>query len=377
MKRKIINFLKFLLFLGLGIGILYIVYWNQNAAFQEDCAQRGIAEADCSLWRKVLGDFASVNYFWILLVLLGFILSNISRAIRWRMLIRPLGYKPRLRNAFLSIAIGYFANLGLPRLGEIVRAGTLAQYEKIKAEKVMGTIVVDRVIDVMSILLVTGLALALEFDTIMAFFREEADIGSRINSGGQLLAILAGVGLLGLLLLWAFRRALMRTKLFRKIVDILRGFWEGVNSVRQLDRPWLFIVHSVNIWLMYFLMTYLCFFAFTPTRELSPLAALMVFVFGGWGVVVPSPGGMGTYHFLAKTALEMYGVSGDNAFSWANIAFFSIQLGCNVTLGIIALIVLPVINRDYHPQNVLAWNPASQNAPKEAYESDRYDPEQN
>ena len=101
---------------------------------------------------------------------------------------------------------------------------------------------------------------------------------------------------------------------------------------------------------MYFLMTYFCFFAFAPTAHLPPVVALVVFVFGGWGIVIPSPGGMGTYHFLVQTALMMYGVRGDDAFSWANIAFFSIQLGNNVLLGILSLIFLPALNRNYHPR---------------------------
>lgn len=98
---------------------------------------------------------------------------------------------------------------------------------------------------------------------------------------------------------------------------------------------------------MYFAMTYLSFFAFGPTAHLAPIAGLIVFVFGGWGIVIPSPGGMGTYHYLAQVALAMYGVNGDDGFSWANISFFSIQLGCNISIGIIALILLPIINRNY------------------------------
>jgi glycosyltransferase 2 family protein len=149
--------------------------------------------------------------------------------------------------------------------------------------------------------------------------------------------------------LWLLRRQIARLKFYRRVVDIILGFWQGIKTVRRLERPGLFILHSLNIWLMYYLMTYLCFFAFAPTAGLSAMAALVVFVFGGWGVVIPSPGGMGTYHFLAQTALAMYGVSGDDGFSWANISFFSIQLGCNVLIGGAALIFLPAINRQYAP----------------------------
>lgn len=335
-----------MLFLSVGLVILYFVYQNQDTAYQESCAQRNIPADDCSLIGKVANDFASANYFWILLVLVAFTISNLSRAIRWNMLLRPLGYQPRLINAFLTVVLGYFANLGLPRLGEVVRAGTMARYEKIPLQKVVGTIVVDRTIDVISILLVTGLAILLEFDTMWQFIDENVSLSDRFGGGGTILLILGGLGLSSLLLFYILRKRIAKMAWFQKIAGILLGFWEGIKSIGQLERPWLFVLHSINIWLMYFLMTYLCFFAFLPTAHLSPLVGLVVFVFGGWGIVIPSPGGMGTYHFLVQTALGMYGISGEDGFSFANIAFFSIQLGCNVLIGLLALVLLPMINRE-------------------------------
>ena len=186
----------------------------------------------------------------------------------------------------------------------------------------------------------------------MAFFNQNVNLADSVGGLGNILLVLtlAGLGALGLVFL--FRKQLMQTKFFKKIVNILLGFWEGIQTVRKLDKPWLLIFHSVNIWFMYFVMTYLCFFAFEPTSHLGPVVGLIVFVFGGWGIVIPSPGGMGTYHFLAQTALSMYGVSGEDGFSWANISFFSIQLGCNITIGILALLLLPWFNRNYTPPSV-------------------------
>ena len=129
MKKTLVNILKFILFLGLGLGILFLVYRSQNAAYQEECALKGISAADCSLFQKVVTDFQEANYFWVLMVLVAFMLSNVSRAIRWSMLIRPMGYAPRFVNAFLTTVLGYFATLGLPRMGEVVRGASLSQYE--------------------------------------------------------------------------------------------------------------------------------------------------------------------------------------------------------------------------------------------------------
>lgn len=348
-KKQFVNFLKFLLFLSIGLVILYLVYQNQNTAYQADCAGKGIPDSECSLFQKVLSDFATANYWWILAVLMAFTISNISRAIRWNMLLHTMGYRPKLINAFLTTVLGYFANLGLPRMGEVVRAGTLAQYEKIGVEKVMGTIVVDRIVDVMSILVVSALAFLFEFNTLWAFAEKYVSVGDKSGAGSNLLMILGGVFLLGAIVFWIFRRQLLATTIGQKIVSLAQGFWQGIIAISKLDRPWLFLFHSINIWLMYYLMTYLCFFAFAPTAHLSPLAGLVVFVFGAWGIVIPSPGGMGTYHFLAQTALGIYGVSGDDGFSWANISFFSIQLGCNVLIGLLAIFLLPIINKNYSP----------------------------
>lgn len=349
MKNIIKNLLKFLLFFSVGAIILYLVYKGQNAAYQEQCQIDGIPTEECSLINKVLSDFASVNYFWIVLVLIAFTLSNVSRTIKWNLLLQPLGYKPRFINSFLSILLGYFANLGIPRIGEIVRAGTLSQYEKIPVEKVMGTIVVDRIIDVISLLLMTGLVFLLEFDTISAFFNEHVSFSDRFGGmqGLVLYGLLAGAVGLGIFLI--FRKRLQETAIYKKIYQLVIGFIEGLKSVGRLEKPWLFIFHSISIWALYFTMIYLCFFSFQPTANLAPVVGLVIFVFGAWGIVVPSPGGMGTYQWIVQTALVMYGLRGDDAFSFANIAFFSISLGCNVILGIIALLALPVVNRGYQP----------------------------
>ncbi len=346
MKKQLINILKFTLFLGIGLVILFLVYRHQNAAYMAECGLRGIPEAECSLLDKVITDFKGANYFWILLVLMAFTVSNISRAIRWNMLLAPLGYKPRLINSFLAVVLGYFANLGFPRMGEIIRPATISRYEKVPLESAIGTIVTDRIIDVISILLLTAVVLLLEFDNIWAFLLENADLGDKLGTlktlGLYFLIFLAVVGVVSLI----FRKKMIQSPLYQKMKDIALGFWEGILSIRKVKRIGLFLFHSINIWFMYFLMTWMCFFAYEPTSHLSMVAGLVVFVFGGWGVVIPSPGGMGTYHFLVIAALAIYGINGDDAFSFANIAFFSIQLGVNIFIGMLALILLPIINKD-------------------------------
>ncbi|HJW29617.1 MAG TPA: lysylphosphatidylglycerol synthase transmembrane domain-containing protein, partial [Saprospiraceae bacterium] len=137
--------------------------------------------------------------------------------------------------------------------------------------------------------------------------------------------------------------------LYQKIQHLVEGFRDGLRSLRRVRRPWVLFLDTVIIWLMYYLMMFLCFNSFPPTAHLGLMAGLMTFVFGGLGVVFPSPGGMGTFHAMVITALAIYGIAGDDAFSFANIQYFSVQLfGCMLP-GIIGLIVLPIINKKAKP----------------------------
>ncbi|MBI5915345.1 MAG: flippase-like domain-containing protein, partial [Bacteroidetes bacterium] len=296
MKKILINFLQFLVFLSIGAAILYLVFRYQNAAFLQDCAQRGVPASECSLVDKLVQDFKNANFGWIALVLVAFLVSNYSRAEKWRILLRPLGCKPRFINAFLSILVGYFANLGLPRMGEVVRAGLFSKYEHVPVEKVMGTIVVDRVVDVLCLGLAFGLALIFEYGKLWGYLQQKMGEGTGSGSNKTLI-ILAGAAVVALFF-YLLRKKLSQTAFFQKIFNLFKGFWEGIRSVGRLERPWLFVFHSLNIWFLYFLMTWLGFQAFAPTAHLDLRAALTVFAFGTLGMVIPSPGGMGTFHAL-------------------------------------------------------------------------------
>ena len=348
MSKKIIEVLKFLFFLGIGSTILYFVYQKQDAAYQEECALKGISAEDCSLIGKVIEDITAADYSWLSLVFLVFIISNISRAIRWKMLIKPLGYDIKLANAFWATMLGYFANLGIPRVGEFVKAATLGNYEKIPFEKVMGTVVTDRIADVLSLAVVIGLALLVEYDTILSLVEGRTETPS-IDGGSNTLSILwilIGIALTVAVLFFIFYQQIRTTALFQKVVGILQGFWEGIQTVMRLDKPGWFVFHSINIWFMYFLMMYFGLKAYDPVAHLDWQAALVLFVTGGLAFLIPAPGGMGSYHLMiTEVCQNLYGIAGADGFSFANILFVFIQLFTNIVLGVGALIILPLINR--------------------------------
>lgn len=339
-KQLLWNLLKFLLFVGLGGAILYFLYRSQTASYLAYCQEQAIPAKDCSLINKLIDDFRSANYFWFIAVIIAYTLSCVSRAARWQMMLRSLGYITHFWNAFFSVMIGYFANLGFPRIGEVLRPTTLARYEAVPFEKAVGTIVIERAIDVVMLAGMMGLGLFLEYDVLWGYISENVDVQGIIDGmlGSRLLQIGTVCAVLLLALGFVFRKQILAHPFATKIINFIQGIWEGVLSVRELDNPLLFIAHTFFIWSMYFTMTYIGFFAFEPVSHLPPTVGLMVFLFGALGIVIPSPGGMGTYHALVMAALTLYGISTLESFSFANMLFFTIQIGANVLLGLIALL---------------------------------------
>lgn len=336
---------QILLFFGIGIGLLYLVYHFQNTAFQEQCQIEGTPADRCSLWQKLKTDFAAVNYWWIFGVVAAFTTSNFCRAARWLQLVEPLGHKASFANAFWTIQLGYFTNLGFPRAGEVVRATSFAGFEKIPVERVIGTLVVDRLMDFVCLAVVLGIGLAVEGGTILEFIAAKKE-----GSGGSIFDNLIVRGILTATIFMAalfliFRKKIVQLPLYQKVMNLAKGFSDGLRSVFKLKKPGLFLFYSVAIWVCYFLQTWLGLLSFPPTAHLSASVALTVFIFGTLGIVVPSPGGMGTYHLLAIAALSIYGINGGDGFSWANIMFFTIQVFYMVLMGCAALVVLPIINR--------------------------------
>ncbi len=367
MKKYLISALKFLLFLSIGLGILYYAYYTQNEAYQlaeakkAGCAALGQAIEACTLtaedfteaelskyvlMRKLKRDFASLNYLWVFASIGLFMISNVSRAIQWNMLLKPLGRNVSLANSFMAVMIGYMANSVIPRAGELVRCGFLSRYEKLPVNKVLGTVAMSRSLDVLMLALAIGLMLALEGDLVWGFIEEKAFAGK--SEGGMLsnpwVLTFLGLMLAGGITFLVFRKRLLQIPIIARIWAIALGFWEGLKTIGQLEKPFLFVFHTVVIWVMYFLMHYVVFFAFEPVAHLPPVVGLTVFVFGSLGIVIPAPGGIGAFQYLVTNALIIYGIAGDDAFSFSNVIFFPIFFS-NIIVGAISVGLFPYFNR--------------------------------
>jgi len=343
LNKTFVSIIKFLLFFSIGFLILYLLYNSQNEAYLAECKLKGIPESDCNLIDKIIADFKTIKISWVLIVLALFTLSNYLRAIRWQSLLRVMGYDSKTYNAFGTVMLGYFANLGFPRLGEIVRPASLSKYENIPLEKNIGTIVVERLVDVICLLICIALAVILGGKTMVNYLQENSAIRQTH------IIILLALGVLGTVAAIFTYRALLKknstNKIFLFVREKISGLVDGLMTIVKVENKFAYILQTIGIWVCYYLMTYLFFFAYMPTEHLGPVAGLVTFVFGSLGIVFPSPGGMGSYHFLISQALILYGVNGFEAFTFANILFFAIVIFCNVLLGLLSLILLPILNK--------------------------------
>lgn len=335
------------LFFSIGFFIFYLVYDRQNKAFQEECRLKNIAADQCSLLDKIVTDIQHADYNWIAVVLGLFLLSNVVRMLRWHMMFKGLGYSPGYTNLFGTIMINYLVNLGIPRSGEIVRAGLISNYENIPVEKVLGTIFTDRIFDVFCLAIVLVLTLVFGGSDFYNYLDQNADLGSKLSVFTKQPVLWIGLIVLFLaFLVWVYRYRyrLLKTSVGQRVWYRLKGFLDGANSVRTVSSVPLFLLYTALIWVIYYFMMYLSFFAFAPTAHLGPVEGLVIFAFGSLGILFPSPGGMGSYHMLVAAGLSLYGISGSDGFSFANIVFFSVSVGINIVLGILFLVILPVIN---------------------------------
>lgn len=327
---------------------MFKMYSTQSALYAEEMLLKGLNPEVHTLNKKLIDDFKSISPLWLLIVLAIYTLSNMFRAWRWKQALEPMGYRVSTFNSYFTLMLGYFANLGFPRIGEAARPAALAKYENIEFEKVFGTVVTERVVDVIGLSSVILFSLLFEYEALVRLFTNNDLIAEKLNAFSGNPIMLIG-GFLAMVLVGLFlvtRPVVKQSKIYTKVVDLIKGFWQGIISIKGLKNPWLYVVYSIGIWVCYYLMTYLCFFAFEPTSHLGPGEGLLTFLFGTLGMVFPSQGGMGTYHFAVGEALKAYDISSTDAFSFANIIFFSIQILCNVFFGLLALVLLPIVNRN-------------------------------
>jgi uncharacterized protein (TIRG00374 family) len=298
---------------------------------------------------KILDQVLQANMFWVMVSVIPSLVALVSRAYRWNLLIESSGYLSPLPKTTYSLLVGYFANLAFPRLGEVTRCGTLSKAQSIPFNVLLGTVIVERVVDVVSLLLCLLLACILEFNRLGNFLLDNI-VNPLFKKIVQLFhspLLLTGFILLVIVLAFMLRYLNRRTNESgreSKAAGFIKGLINGLKSLAKLKRPWLFIFHSVFIWLLYYLSMYISFFAFPFTSGLGFSAALFLLVAGGFAMSAPVQGGIGVYHVLVSQGLMLYGLSKQQGLTFATLVH-TISLVTIVVLGVTSLLLLLAANK--------------------------------
>ena len=332
MNPKLKNVIRFTFFLGIGIFFIWIFLRNLTADQKQE----------------ILNSMRNANYFWIALAIPLGILSHFVRAIRWKMLIETMGYKPANTNMFFAVMIGYFANLALPRLGEVSRCTILTKYENVPFNKSFGTVITERAIDMVLFILLFFFNLALQAERLSGYIDEKIykPLQSKLHlsydlSGAFSIIAVSFLVIFGLIFL-IFRKKIVANKLYIKIKNMILGFWEGMKSVLKVRNIWLFAFYSFAIWALYLLMAYIVFFSIPASSKVGLDAGLAVLVFGSVAFMVVQ-GGIGIYPAIVAETLVLYGVASAQGYALGWLIWTSQNLTI-VLVGIISLILLPVLN---------------------------------
>lgn len=285
----------------------------------------------------IQNSFKTANYWWVLLSLILAILSHLSRAYRWQFMLAPLGYKPKFANSVMAVLVAYLVNLIIPRAGEIARATTISKYEKIPFEKAFGTIVSERIADVIVLFGIIFLAFFLQTELISSYIFKEEEESSSLKW-----IILVGLAVFGVL----FYRLIQKSKnpFVLRIQQFVHGLLQGIISIFKMNNKWAFIFHTLFIWLMYVLMFYVVTFALPETSDLPFEAIVVGFVVGALSMALTN-GGLGTYPVFVGGAIALYGVSENPALAFGWI-MWTAQTLMVLVFGGLSFLFLPIYNRE-------------------------------
>ncbi len=323
MSKIIITVFKALLFLSVGIFFLYLAF--RDIHFSE-----------------LLYGLKNADYSWVLLSLFFAFMAFVSRAMRWIILIEPLGYKPSFKNTFYALMSGYLANFLLPRIGELTRCGSLNRTDRIPVDSLLGTVIIDRIFDVLMLLLLLAVVFVLKIDFFGEFMTENIFIPvferfSAMLNFPALVWILAGFFIFALfVLILIIRTKIVKNRLFGFVGKTAYGVFNGMKTLFRMKKKWQFIGHTLFIWAMYFLMTWVVFFSLPSTSTLQPADALFLLVIGGMGMSAPVQAGIGAYHWIVSLGLTLYNIPREEGIIFAVIAHES-QALLMIVLGTFSL----------------------------------------
>ncbi|MCF8464491.1 MAG: flippase-like domain-containing protein [Flavobacteriales bacterium] len=312
------------------IGI-YVI-WHQFNQLSEDQL------------KQIRTSFANADYLWVILSVSFGVLSHVSRAYRWNFALEPLGYKNRFVNNFFGVMIGYVANIILPRFGEVWRCVMVSRYEKAPFEKLFGTVVAERVADMLVLLLIIASVLILQLAQLKEAISGLVNEFLEKNSVTELtikLGLIAVVLVIVSIIAW---RILLKSQnqIISKIRGIVVGILEGITSILKMKKKWAFLAHTLFIWAMYLAMYYVPFLALPETSSAPISAVLASFVMASFSIVLVQ-GGIGVYPVAVAQTLVLYGIGYEAGFAMGWIIWVA-QTAMIIIFGVLSLVLMPVLN---------------------------------
>lgn len=324
MKLNFKQIIFYALFLFLGLYIFSFIYKEYDM-------------------ERISDMLKIINYKWLILSLLLGLFSHFIRALRWNLLIEPLGYKPKIQNSFMAVLIMYCVNILLPRAGEVARCGILKRYDDVPFTSLIGTVVIERIADMIVLGAISVFVLLMYYADILQFFNVNSE---NLKSFSDLpflkLAIIAVVVVvIGILVL---RYLLKHPKIGGKVNDIKEKFADGIKAILKLKNTWLFVFYSFAIFIVYLFMLYLNFWAYPPTAHLTLRMGIVTFFLSALAMLAPIQAGIGPWHFMVINTLVIYGIDKEIGQDFALLAHTSTNL-IYLVIGFIAFLLLPVFNK--------------------------------
>jgi glycosyltransferase 2 family protein len=332
MRKRVLSVLQYIIFLGGGI---FLVWWQL----------RSMTPAEKADFKNSL-HYA--NYWLVIPVILMSLLSHISRAMRWKLLMEPLEYRPSLKNVFSVIMVGYLANAAVPRLGEVLKCTFLARYEKLQVDKLFGTILVERIFDLVCYVIFIGITVLIQIDLVGGYLKDKFIALSESSSfpiWAKLLILISFFIAAFYIIKYLFKKH-PGNRLIFKINNFLRGIIEGFKTIKNLKHRRLFLAHTIFIWAMYLLQIYVGFSAMESTAHLGIKPAFTILAVATLAMIV-TPNGIGTFPLFVTEALIIYDIPypAGNAFG---SLIWGINTGIVIIVGLLCLLLLPYINKKKH-----------------------------
>lgn len=325
MKASIFSVLKYVFLLVLAVYLLFLAFRGQNI-------------------EQLSTDLKSADYRWVFVSSVACLIAHVFRAYRWQMLIQTLNYTtPPILTIFSAVMIGYMANLALPRMGEITRCGVVNKANAIPVNKLIGTVIIERLTDVFMLFIIIFLSILLQFELIHEFLNKQIFpfVASKVPCIGSWILAIILIAILAVLILFFVKKRTFNAP--RKLLDLWLGLSNGLKSFYGLENKWGYMGYSMLIWVFYYLSTYLCLFAITSTAHLGMLAALSILVFGSLGMIVPVQGGIGAFHFMVAEGLTLYAVEKSDGLAYATI-IHSAQTLLILIIGGISLVLMLIFS---------------------------------